>query len=78
MGAAAEEDDSAGAQPALVIGGPTASGKTGLAIALAQRLHGDVINGDAFQLYAGLPLLTAQPSAAQRQLVPHTSSGRPP
>ena len=78
MGAAAEEDDSAGAQPALVIGGPTASGKTGLAIALAQRLDGDVINGDAFQLYAGLPLLTAQPSAAQRQLVPHHLFGETP
>ena len=78
MGSAAEADDAAGAQPALVIGGPTASGKTGLAIALAQRLGGEVINGDAFQLYAGLPVLTAQPSAAQRALVPHHLFGEIP
>ena len=78
MGSAAEADDDAGAQPALVIGGPTASGKTGLAIALAQRLGGEVINGDAFQLYAGLPVLTAQPSAAQRALVPHHLFGEIP
>jgi tRNA dimethylallyltransferase len=78
MGSAAEAEDDAGAQPALVIGGPTASGKTGLAIALAQRLRGEVINGDAFQLYAGLPVLTAQPSAAQRALVPHHLFGEIP
>lgn len=78
MGSAAEAEDDAGAQPALVIGGPTASGKTGLAIALAQRLGGEVINGDAFQLYAGLPVLTAQPSAAQRALVPHHLFGEIP
>jgi tRNA dimethylallyltransferase len=65
------DDDADGTQPALVIGGPTASGKTALAIAVAQRLGGDVINGDAFQLYAGLPVLTAQPSSAQRALAPH-------
>ena len=76
--AAAEQDNAAGVQPALVIGGPTAAGKTGLAISLAQRLGGDVINGDAFQLYAGLPVLTAQPSAAQRALVPHHLFGEIP
>lgn len=64
-------DQDARSQPALVIGGPTASGKTDLAIALAQRLGGDIVNADAFQLYAGLPLLTAQPSCAQKALVPH-------
>jgi tRNA dimethylallyltransferase len=78
MGRAAEHENAAGVQPALVIGGPTASGKTGLAISLAQRLGGDVINGDAFQLYAGLPVLTAQPSAAQRALVPHHLFGETP
>jgi tRNA dimethylallyltransferase len=75
----AEVDDGAdGTQPALVIGGPTASGKTALAISVAQRLGGDVINGDAFQLYAGLPVLTAQPSTAQRALVPHHLFGEIP
>jgi tRNA dimethylallyltransferase len=58
-------------QPALVIGGPTASGKTDLAIALALRLGGEIVNGDAFQLYSGLSLLTAQPSHEHRALVPH-------
>jgi tRNA dimethylallyltransferase len=78
MGSSAEDDTADWAQPALVIGGPTASGKTGLAISLAQRLGGDVINGDAFQLYAGLPVLTAQPSAAQRALIPHHLFGEIP
>jgi tRNA dimethylallyltransferase len=57
--------------PALVIGGPTASGKTALAVSVARTLGGAVVNGDAFQLYAGLPILTAQPSATQRAEVPH-------
>jgi tRNA dimethylallyltransferase len=70
--------DADGTQPALVIGGPTASGKTALAISIAQRLGGDVINGDAFQLYSGLPVLTAQPSNAQRALVPHHLFGEIP
>jgi tRNA dimethylallyltransferase len=65
-------------QPALVIGGPTASGKTALAIALARECGGDIVNGDAFQLYAGLPILTAQPSAAQKELVPHHLFGEIP
>jgi tRNA dimethylallyltransferase len=58
-------------QPALVIGGPTASGKSALAVSIAKSLGGAIVNGDAFQLYAGLPILTAQPSAAQRAVVPH-------
>jgi tRNA dimethylallyltransferase len=67
----AEPPDAALAQPALVIGGPTASGKTDLALAAARAIDGDVINADAFQLYEGLPLLTAQPSPEQRASVPH-------
>jgi tRNA dimethylallyltransferase len=81
MCASAEAEDDADAdltQPALVIGGPTASGKTAIAISVAQRLGGDVINGDAFQLYAGLPVLTAQPSAAQRAIIPHHLFGEIP
>ena len=51
--------------------GPTASGKSALAAALAERTGGEVVNADAFQLYAGLDLLTAKPGAAERARAPH-------
>jgi tRNA dimethylallyltransferase len=57
--------------PALVIGGPTASGKSALALALAEQTGGEIINADAFQIYRGLPLLTAQPSAQELARAPH-------
>jgi tRNA dimethylallyltransferase len=55
----------------LYIVGPTASGKSGLAIALAERLEGEIVNADAFQLYRGLDICTAKPSAADMRRVPH-------
>jgi tRNA dimethylallyltransferase len=57
--------------PLLVIGGPTASGKTGLAIDVARRLGGEIINADSRQVYRGMDIGTAKPSAAQRALAPH-------
>ena len=54
-----------------MIGGPTASGKTAAALELAARVDGIIINTDAMQVYAGLPLLTAQPSAQEKQQAPH-------
>ncbi len=54
-----------------LIGGPTASGKTARALEIARRENGCVINADAMQVYAGLPLLTAQPSAEEKAEVPH-------
>lgn len=54
-----------------LIGGPTASGKTALALKIAQAEGGCVINADAMQVYAGLPLLTAQPDAAEKAQAPH-------
>ncbi|BCX50363.1 tRNA delta(2)-isopentenylpyrophosphate transferase [Haloferula helveola] len=51
--------------------GPTASGKSSLAIELARRIDGEVINGDAFQLYRGAPVITAAPSPAEMAEVPH-------
>jgi tRNA dimethylallyltransferase len=57
--------------PALYLCGPTASGKSGVAIALAQRIGGEIVNADAFQLYQGLDLCTAKPSQADRARVPH-------
>ncbi|MFH1158604.1 MAG: tRNA (adenosine(37)-N6)-dimethylallyltransferase MiaA [Pseudomonadota bacterium] len=58
-------------KPVLVLGGPTASGKSGLAVSLASTLSGVVINADSMQIYQGLPLLTAQPSAEDCLRVPH-------
>lgn len=59
-------------QPALVIFGPTASGKTALAVRLA-KLHGaaTIINADSMQVYKALPILTACPTDAEKQGVPH-------
>lgn len=57
--------------PLLLIGGPTASGKTALAVALAQRLGGEIINADSMQLYRGLEVLSAQPDERERAGVPH-------
>lgn len=54
-----------------VIAGPTASGKTGLAIDLARELGGEIINADSQQLYRGLDVGTAKPTAQERSAVPH-------
>ncbi len=51
--------------------GPTATGKSELAVAVARRLQAEIVSADAFQLYRGLPLLTAQPSATLQEEVPH-------
>jgi tRNA dimethylallyltransferase len=55
----------------LVVAGPTGSGKTALAIALAQRLGGEIVNADSQQVYRGLEVGTAKPSAAERAAAPH-------
>jgi tRNA dimethylallyltransferase len=54
-----------------IIAGPTASGKSHLAIELARYSNGVVINADSMQIYREIPILTAQPSAADRALVSH-------
>ena len=51
--------------------GPTGTGKSALAIELALHFGGEIIGADAFQIYDGLPILTAQASTYQRALVPH-------
>jgi tRNA dimethylallyltransferase len=56
---------------AVLIAGPTASGKSALALDLAARWRGEIINADSMQVYAGLPVLTAQPSPEERRAVPH-------
>jgi len=51
--------------------GPTASGKSARAIALAQLWEGEIVNADAFQLYRGLETITAAPSPKDQSIVPH-------
>ena len=55
----------------IVITGPTGSGKTDLALELAVRLHCDIISADSRQIYQGLPIGTAAPSAEQLARVRH-------
>jgi tRNA dimethylallyltransferase len=55
----------------LYLVGPTASGKSSLALALAEKWSAEIVNGDAFQLYRGLSVLTATPTAAEQARVPH-------
>lgn len=55
----------------LLLGGPTASGKTALALHAAERLKGEIVNADSMQVYAGLDLIAAQPSAAEKAAAPH-------
>jgi tRNA dimethylallyltransferase len=59
----------------LIVAGPTASGKSALALALAEELRGTVINADSMQVYRDLPILTAQPNAAARARAPHRLYG---
>jgi tRNA dimethylallyltransferase len=60
---------------ALLLAGPTASGKSALALALAQRLDGVVINADAMQVYAELRIVTARPTAEDEAQAPHALYG---
>src|SRR6478672_4460141 len=59
----------------IVVTGPTASGKSALALALAEARGGTVINADAMQTYDAFPILTAQPTAEERARVPHALYG---
>lgn len=60
-----------GLPPLLALVGPTASGKTALAIALAEALGGEIVGADSRQIYRGLDIGTAKPSPAERARVPH-------
>src|SRR6185503_19112243 len=59
------------AGPMLMIAGPTASGKSEVALLLAERLRGEIISVDSMQVYRGLDIGTAKPSPEERQHVPH-------
>ena len=57
--------------PVLAVVGPTASGKTELAIAVAERLGAEVVSADAMLVYRGMDIGTAKPTAQERARVPH-------
>ncbi|MCF8506627.1 MAG: tRNA (adenosine(37)-N6)-dimethylallyltransferase MiaA [Caulobacter sp.] len=57
--------------PILLIAGPTASGKTALALRAARALDGEIVNADALQLYADLRVLSARPSDEELAIAPH-------
>jgi len=67
------EDD-----PILIVGGSTASGKSALALDLALRLRGVVINADSMQVYKELRILSARPTLADEERVPHRLYGTLP
>jgi tRNA dimethylallyltransferase len=60
---------------ALLIAGPTASGKSAVALKLAERFGATIVNADAMQVYADLRILTARPSAAEERRAPHLLFG---
>ena len=55
----------------IVITGPTGVGKTATAITLAQHLHCDIINADSRQIYRGIPICTAAPTAEELAAARH-------
>ena len=60
-----------GLPPVVAVVGPTATGKTALAVDLALAFGGEVVNADSMQLYRGMDIGTAKPDAAERRGVPH-------
>src|SRR5579871_5109114 len=57
--------------PLLVLAGPTASGKTALALAIAAQFPAEIVSCDSVAVYRGLDIGAAKPTQAERDLVPH-------
>lgn len=70
-GVNAAEDAVGVGSPLVVVAGPTASGKSELALELARRFHGEIVNCDSVQLYRGLDIGTAKTPVDRRRGVPH-------
>ena len=64
-----------GNPPVALIAGPTASGKSALAVTLAERVNGVVINADSAQVYADLAVLSARPTFDEMRRVEHRLFG---
>ncbi len=60
---------------AILLAGPTASGKSALALALAETLGGTIINADSMQVYRDLRIITARPAPEEEARVPHRLYG---
>jgi len=58
-------------KPLIVLAGPTASGKTSLAIRLAERFHGEIVSCDSVAVYREMEIGTAKPTLEERALIPH-------
>lgn len=58
-------------KPLIVIVGPTASGKTALAVELAKKYNGEVVSADSMQIYKGMQIATAKPTVEEMQGIPH-------
>ena len=56
---------------AILLYGPTAAGKTGASLHLAKEFSGEIINADSRQIYQGMPIITAMPSADEQAQAPH-------
>lgn len=61
--------------PVVIVAGPTGSGKSALALALAEKVDGTVINADSMQVYRDLRILTARPSEGDEARAPHRLYG---
>lgn len=61
--------------PIIVLAGPTASGKSALGIAIAEKVQGTIINADSMQVYRDLRVLTARPTDEEMRQVPHRLYG---
>lgn len=57
--------------PLAVVAGPTASGKTRLAVSLCKVFHGEVVSADSMQIYHGMQIATAKPTAEEMNGIPH-------
>ncbi|WP_026439040.1 tRNA (adenosine(37)-N6)-dimethylallyltransferase MiaA [Acidocella facilis] len=75
MDATDRAENGLGQRRGLILAGPTASGKSALALALAAEMGGSIINADAMQCYRELRLLTARPSEADEAQAPHRLYG---
>ena len=61
--------------PYIILAGPTASGKSALALELAKKHNGIIVNADSMQWYQDLPILTAQPTVTEQKSIPHLLYG---
>lgn len=62
-------------KPIIILSGPTASGKSDLALNVAAKINAGIINCDSKQLYREIPIISAQPSKAEREKIPHELYG---